>query len=375
MRRFIVSRLALLSAARTAGLLLLSSPFLSAAFQLLPGYFLWQDNGSPLSADGNVAVVQVTINGQTTFARWTAAGGAQALAVPTGAKYWDRIEGVNADGSKIVGGGMAGAAQNFAYQAWVWSNGTTSVVSANNSDNASAIAVNPTGSYVLIEYRPFSGSNSYVRRYSSGITITLSKIENGAFRTNVSEDANVRIGAYPNPYKTSQLLPAFWKGFDSPFVGSAFVNLPSDSVAEFCSRDGRVIVGSSGTGVNLPDYGEATRGFIWRPSVNQVEFHSPPGFITVGPGFISPDGDIVAFSGWLDPYHSKTVVYDSTTAATKAKGYQDISAWLVDEGYLTASDLSGRQYFGIQGMSDDRKVVVGNFYANNAYHAYRATKP
>jgi len=350
-----LSRLLINRAVLFCACALLSCASALASFQVLPSSLLYQRFGKPMSADGNVILVHVTISDTSYPARWRSTG-TQLLSLPAGGRNWESLYGLTADGSTVIGSGVENSA---VYDGWMETNGLVTVVPSGSYASAGIVAISPTGSYFIVRYLDDAGVATFSRWYpKTGFIVGMGTVPAGASVTDISEDGNVRVGYFRNPYNSAQLLPAFWKGFDGAFVGSAFMNQPGNSTAEETNRDGSVIVGETTTGATIPGYGAATKVFVWRPAVNQDEFHTPPGFITTDSGFVSPDGNLVQLVGYLANYESKVVMYDCTSAATKAKGYQEISAWLVSEGYLAAADVLERSDFVIYTMSDDRRVVA-----------------
>ena len=254
--------------------------------------------------DGSVVVgySASTTSGVSQAFRWTQATGVMVSLgdLPNGIHY-SLAQGVNADGSVVVGGAQTNVALFEAFR-WTQATGMVSLGDLAGGFNYSyAYGVNADGS-VVVGFSDSANGTEAFRWTQAGSMVGLGDLAGGSFQSNaqaVNADGSVVVG-YGT---TANGLEAFRWTQAGGMVGLGFIAGDNTSMASAVSADGSVVVGQS----SLP-FGAGSHAFRWTQAggmMNVADWLTAAG-VTITPGFfmeyasgVSADGSVVVGRGYF----------------------------------------------------------------------------
>ena len=340
------------------GFFLVGISIRSFGMQLLPftteggGFVVGSQN---ISGNGKVVT---GYSGLTAF-YWSFATGQVALPIAEGGNRWGPCHRLNFDGSIITGAGRVINGYPMA-QAWTWKSGTgvQAIGGMGSGGDFENIGVTPDSSYIVRKSLSHLTTRVVYRDYPSGLS-SLWISGTDFYVYGASGDCRRLYGVAEEPVSQKE-LPCYWTITGQQVFGSIFADLPT-CTPRGSDKSGQAIVGELTTALYIPDYGDAHMAFRWDTTTNQVRYFFPSGFLTTSPTFISPNGNVVQFGGWLDPVTYKQMIYDF---AEPSKGYQNVEDWLIEHNFLKPSDLGRGRDFAITGMSDSMGTLLGYYTFN-----------
>ena len=182
--------------------------------------------------------------------KWTAAGGSVALPKVSSLNNMSRANGVNYDGSVIVG---FDENTNGMWRGAYWKNGAATLITRNGQSVQSAVDVSRDGQYVVGQSALQATSNNAWRSSTAANTVELLGLftsHNNAVTNAISDDHSVITG-YSSSTVTGAFAPTIWtaglhwSNFNT-FLLAQGVNLTDigNYGAAAMSADGRVLTGT-----------------------------------------------------------------------------------------------------------------------------------
>jgi uncharacterized membrane protein len=235
--------------------------------------------GQDISGDGSTVVGlsygDGCFRGGYRAFKWTAAGGSVVLPKFSSFNNMSRADGVNYDGSVIVG--LDETTSGF-WRGAVWKNGAVKLITRNGQNVQSAVDVSRDGAYVVGQSSPATSSGAW--RYSVGANnVEMLGAFGGGYDnavTNAISDDHGVITGYTSSNTTGAFAPTIWtaglhwSNFNT-FLLAQGVNLSDVGMygASAMSADGHVLTGTLAT-----MFGPV--GFVVQTSTSIV-CHAPAG--------------------------------------------------------------------------------------------------
>src|SRR2546430_6579454 len=192
----------------------------------------------------------------------------------------------------------------------VWRKNQGSTAYTLNGKSVGGRGVAPDGSYTIREVDDeLNNACTMYRDYSQGGSFAWAVAPGQAFH-GVSEDGTILLGTQKTGFSPTP-VPCFWTSGGNETIGYLYLG-QDPCVPSLSSKSGQIIAGIVYTTKSIPNYGSVTKTFRWNTATNQVDYYLPPEFLETEPYFVSPDGNLLEFGGWLDPYHAKTVLMDTS---------------------------------------------------------------
>ena len=265
--------------------------------------------------------------------------------------------GVNSDGSVVVG--EAGGGANRAFR-WTQAGGMVSLGVLNGGTFSEANGVSGDGSVVVGEAADgvASNANRAFRWTQAGGMVSLGVLNGGTFSeaTGVSGDGNVVVGEAGDGAAGGAERAFRWTQAGG-MVSLGVLNGGTFSEATGVSGNGSVVVGEAADGAA----GNAIRAFRWTQAGGMVSLGVLNGGTFSEANGVSGNGSVVVGEAADGAAGNASRAF----RWTQARGLQSVEGWLRANGVRVPADITS----SAGGVNSDGSVVVGRLASGFAFIA------